>query len=153
MAFGQPNYPYFNNPGYQSAVYPQMVQSYTQQRQDFMQQSQSADVLFARIVSCREEAVASQVIADGKPHLFYCPTEQCVFVKRIDPVTNVASFDACPFPSRIQAVQTVQETPVAPQTQFATKEDLEALRADFEAMRSSMQPAKTTRKAVMINEE
>ena len=146
MAFGQPNYPYFNSPGYQAPVYPQPMPSF-QPRQDYMPQPQTADVLFARIVSCREEAVAAQIIPDGKPHLFYCPTEQCVFVKRIDPGTNVASFETCPFPVRVQP----QETPAQPQVQFATKEDLEALRGDLEALRTSIQP-KTNRKAVSNDE-
>ena len=146
MAFGQPNYSYFSGPGYQSAIYPQPVSPY-QQRQEQPTVMQQPGMLPARYVTGREEAVAAQIIP-GDPFIFADFQHGKVYVKQINPQTKAADFIEF---VRMQPVQ-AQETPQQPQVQFATKEDLDALRADMEALRTSMQP-KTGRKAVNTNEE
>lgn len=149
MAFGQPSYPYFNSPGYQSAVYPQPVPPYTQQRQEQPSMMQQPGMIPARYVTGREEAVAAQIIP-GDPYIFVDFPHGRMYVKQINPQTMAAEFIEF---ARVQPVQVPQEAPASPAVQFATKEDLEALRADLEAVRNTIQPPKTTRKAVTINEE
>ncbi len=145
MAFGQPSYPYFNNPGYQSAIYPQSIPPY-QQRQEQPAVIQQPGMLPARYVTGREEAVAAQIIP-GDPFIFADFQHGKIYVKQINPQTMAADFVEF---ARIQPVQ-AQETPQQPQVQFATKEDLDALRADMEALRTSIQP-KTSRKVVSNDE-
>lgn len=146
MAFGQPTYPYFNNPGYQSAVYPQPVPPY-QQRQEQTPVIQQPGMLPARYVTGREEAVAAQIIP-GDPFIFVDLAHGRMYVKQINPQTLIPDFAEF---ARIQPAQQPQETPTQPQVQFATKEDLEALKSDLEALRTSMQP-KAGRKAVSNDE-
>ena len=73
---------YAPNPGFQQ--YPQM--NYQQQRMDYLQsmqqpqQTQQPGDLQGRIVTSREEAVASQVIPDGRPYMFYNPNRQEVYM-------------------------------------------------------------------------
>ena len=147
MAFGQPNYPYFNTTGYQSAVYPQPVPTY-QQRQEQTSMLQQPGMIPARYVTGREEAVAAQIIP-GDPFVFVDFPHGRMYVKQINPQTMAADFIEF---ARVQPVQVPREAPASPVVQFATKDDLEALRGDLEALRSSMQP-KTNRKAVAVNEE
>lgn len=147
MAFGQPNYSYFGGAGYQSAIYPQPVPPYQQRQEQPTVIQQQPGMLPARYVTGREEAVAAQIIP-GDPFIFADFAHGKVYVKQINPQTMAADFVEF---TRVQPVQ-VQEAPQQPQVQFATKEDLEALRADMEALRTSMQP-KTSRKAVVTNEE
>ena len=145
MAFGQPNYSYFGGTGYQPTIYPQPVPPY-QQRQEQPTVIQQPGMLPARYVTGREEAVAAQIIP-GDPFIFADFQHGKVYVKQINPQTMAADFVEF---ARTQPVQ-VQETTPQPQVQFATKEDLEALRADMEALCTSMQP-KTSRKAVSNDE-
>lgn len=153
MAFGQPNYPYFNSPGYQSAVYPQPVPAFPQsvpafqQRQEQPAVMQQPGMLPARYVTGREEAVAAQIIP-GDPFIFADFQRGRIYVKQINPQTMAADFIEF---DRVQTVQ-AQEAPAQTQVQFATKEDLEALKADMEAIRASIQ-LKTNRKAVNSNDE
>lgn len=127
----RPAYP--QNPGYQQG-YPQ--QMYAQQRMDYLQSMQQPQPmqqpgdLQARIVTSREEAVAAQVLPNGVPFVFYCPTRQEVYMKRIDPQTNMAEFADF---GRIQPQQPAQAAPVeyVPLDRFAR---LEARMDGIEAM-------------------
>ena len=121
---------YAQNPGFQQ--FP----NYQQQRMDYLQsmqqpmQSQQPGDLQARVVTSREEAVAAQVLPNGMPFVFYCPTRQEVYMKRIDPQTNIAEFADF---GRIQPQQMPQAAPVeyVPLDRFAK---LERRMDDFEAM-------------------
>ena len=108
---------------------------------------QQPGMLPARYVTGREEAVAAQRIP-GDPFIFADFQRGRMYVKQINPQTMVAEFVEY---ARIQPAQQPQETPSQPQVQFATKEDLEALRGDLEALRTSIQP-KANRKAVSNDE-
>ncbi len=129
---------YFN--GYQPAYAPnpgfQQFPNYQQQRMDYLQsmqqpaQPQQPGDLQARVVTSREEAVAAQVLPNGMPFVFYCPTRQEVYMKRIDPQTNIAEFADF---GRIQPQQMPQTAPVeyVSLDQFAK---LKKRMDDFEAM-------------------
>lgn len=122
------------NPGYQ-----QGFPNYQQQRMDYLQamqppqpqQMQQPGELQARIVTSREEAVAAQVLPNGIPFVFYCPTRQEVYMKRIDPQTNLAEFADF---GRIQPQQPAQP-PSAPSVQYATIEDIAALKGEISQLR------------------
>ena len=115
---------YAPNPGY--SQYPQM--NYQQQRMDYLQsmqqpqQAQQPGDLQARIVTSREEAVASQVLPNGVPFMFYDPNRQMVYMKRIDPQSGAAEFADF---GRIQPQQMPQTPPVeyAPMTAIAQLEE------------------------------
>lgn len=117
----RPAYP--QNSGYQQG-YPQ--QMYAQQRMDYLQSMQQpmqqTGDLQARIVTSREEAVAAQVLPNGVPFVFYCPTRQEVYMKRIDPQTNLAEFADF---GRIHPQQPMQTAPVeyVPLDRFKRLED------------------------------
>ena len=137
---------YFN--GYQPAYAPnpgfQQIPNYQQQRMDYLQSMQQAiqpqmmqqpGDLQARIVTSREEAVAAQVLPNGVPFVFYCPTRQEVYMKRIDPQTNMAEFADF---SRIQSQQPTQAAQVeyVPLDRFTR---LEARMDGIEAMLTTPQ--------------
>lgn len=132
---------YFN--GYQPAYAPnpgfQQIPNYQQQRMDYLQSMQQPmqqpGDLQARIVTSREEAVAAQVLPNGVPFVFYCPTRQEVYMKRIDPQTNLAEFADF---GRIQPQQPMQAAPVeyVPLDRFTR---LEARMDGIEAMLTAPQ--------------
>lgn len=121
---------YAPNPGFQQ--YPQM--NYQQQRMDYLQsmqqpqQAQQPGDLQARIVTSREEAVAAQVLPNGVPFVFYNPNRQEVYLKRVDPQTGAAEFMDL---ARVPPPQTVQAQPV----QYATVDDIDALRGEISQLR------------------
>lgn len=128
----QPAYP--QNPGFQQ------IPNYQQQRMDYLQSMQQAmqpqpmpqpGELQARIVASREEAVAAQVLPDGRPFMFYCPSQQAVYMKRFDPQTNLAEFADF---GRIQPQQPAH-TPQTSAVQYATIDDLAALRGEISQLR------------------
>ena len=129
---------YTPSPGYQQG-YPQQV--YAQQRMDYLQsmqqpqQTQQPGDLQARIVTSREEAVASQVLPDGRPYMFYNPNRQEVYMKRIDPQTGMAEFMDL---ARVSPPQTTQMPLVeyVPLDRFAK---LEARMDGIEAMLTAPQ--------------
>lgn len=132
---------YTPNPGYPQG-YPQM--NYQQQRMDYLQsmqqpqQAQQPGDLQARIVTSREEAVASQVLPDGRPYMFYNPNRQEVYMKRIDPQSGAAEFADF---GRIQPQQMPQTPPVeyAPMTAISQLEE----RMDrIEGMLAAPQPTR-----------
>lgn len=148
MAFGQPNYsPYLQTPGYQPPVFPQPMPSY-QPRQEQPAAFTQPGMVPARFVTGREEAVAAQIIP-GDPFVFLDFQHGRIYVKQINPQTMAADFVEF---TRSQPVQQPQETPVQPQAQFATIADLEALRGELEALRTSMTPKQTSRKVVPADE-
>jgi hypothetical protein len=137
---------YFN--GYQPAYAPntgfQAIPNYQQQRMDYLQSMQQAiqpqimphpGELQARIVASREEAVAAQVLPDGRPFMFYCPSQQAVYMKRFDPQTNLAEFADF---GRIQPQQPTQAAQVeyVPLDRFTR---LEARMDGIEAMLTTPQ--------------
>lgn len=139
----QPAYP--QNPGFQQ------IPNYQQQRMDYLQSMQQAmqpqsmqqpGELQARIVASREEAVAAQVLPDGRPFMFYCPSRQEVYMKRFDPQTNIAEFADF---GRIQPQQPSQ-APQTPAVQYATIEDLAALKGEISQLRDMIPAPQIRRK-------
>lgn len=136
---------YAPNPGFQQG-YPQ--QMYSQQRMDYLQsmqqpqQTQQLGDLQARIVTSREEAVAAQVLPNGVPFVFYCPTRQEVYMKRIDPQTNMAEF------ADFGRIQPQQAVPLQ-QMQFVPLDRFEALEnrmKNLEEMLTAPQPTSRRQK-------
>ena len=131
---------YTPNPGYQQS-YPQ--QMYAQQRMDYLQsvqqpqQTQQPGDLQARIVTSREEAVASQVVPDGRPYMFYNPNRQEVYMKRIDPQTGAAEFADF---GRIQP----QQIPQAPAVEYAPLTAISQLEARMDRLESMLSAPQQT---------
>lgn len=131
---------YAPNPGFQQ--YPQM--NYQQQRMDYLQsmqqpqQTQQPGDLQARIVTSREEAVASQVLPNGVPFIFYDPNRQMVYMKRIDPQSGAAEFaDFGRIPP--QQMQQAPQVEYAPMTAISQLEE----RMDrIEGMLAAPQPTR-----------
>lgn len=132
---------YTPNPGYPQS-YPQM--NYQQQRMDYLQsmqqpqQAQQPGDLQARIVTSREEAVASQVLPNGVPFIFYDPNRQMVYMKRIDPQSGAAEFaDFGRVPP--QQMQQAPQVEYAPMTAISQLEE----RMDrIEGMLAAPQPTR-----------
>lgn len=97
MAFNYPSYGYQPLPYTQNAYYQQSQQNAYQQD----------GTLPARLVSGREEAVASNVLP-GSTFLFYDRANNAVYVKRVDLQTGIAEFKCYQEAQNIP--QTVQET-------------------------------------------
>lgn len=141
MAFGN-SFVYTPQPAhYQQQGYP-TISPYMQQRNDFAQSPQPGSIP-ARYVTGREEAVAAQIIP-GDPFIFADFAHGRLYVKQINPQTMAADF--------IEFVRAQQ--PVAAQSeqaiQFATQDDIAAVKAEIEAIRNSIQ---ANRKAVDANDE
>lgn len=106
----QPAYPQTYRPVYQP---PQPMQ---------MNQPQMDPAMVnARYVTCKEEAVAAQIIPDGSAYYFICEAQGRIYSKRFNPATNAAEF-------REYVIQ--QNQPQA--EQFAPMEALRALNARVE---------------------
>ena len=106
----QPAYPQTYRPVYQP---PQPMQ---------MNQPQMDPAMVnARYVTCKEEAVAAQIIPDGSAYYFICEAQGRIYSKRFNPATNAAEF-------REYVIQ--QNQPQA--EQFAPMEALKALNARVE---------------------
>ena len=77
----QPAYPQTYRPIYQP---PQPMQ---------MNQPQIDPAMVnARYVTCKEEAVAAQIIPDGSAYYFICEAQGRIYSKRFNPATNAAEF-------------------------------------------------------------
>jgi len=108
---------------------------YGNQRMDFLQQTQQAvqqpqqsmtpGGAQARIVSCREEAVASQVMPDGVPWTFIDHAHNAIYYKRLDP-NGTAIF--------LDFALSRQEAPTQPQ--YVTMDMFEALRREIDALKA-----------------
>ena len=70
----------------------------------------------ARYVSCREEAVAAQILPDGNPYLFVNAGQGRIYYKCVNPQTGIADF---------REFADVQQQPQ--QGQYATASAMEAL--------------------------
>lgn len=113
------------------AMYGNQRMDFLHQAQQSMQQTVSAQ---ARIVSCREEAVASQVMPDGVPWTFIDHAHNAIYYKRLDP-NGTAIF--------LDFALSRQEAPTQPQ--YVTMDMFEALRKEIDALK--------TQKGGAVNDE
>lgn len=104
------------------AMYGNQRMDFLHQAQQSMQQTVSAQ---ARIVSCREEAVASQVMPDGVPWTFIDHAHNAIYYKRLDP-NGTAIF--------LDFALLRQEAPTQPQ--YVTMDMFEALRKEIDALKT-----------------
>lgn len=104
------------------AMYGNQRMDFLHQAQQSMQQTVSAQ---ARIVSCREEAVASQVMPDGVPWTFIDHAHNAIYYKRLDP-NGTAIF--------LDFALSRQEAPTQPQ--YVTMDMFEALRKEIDALKA-----------------
>ena len=142
MAFGN-SFVYNPQPTpYQQQGYP-TVPSYMQQRNDFAPINQPGTIP-ARYVTGREEAVAAQIIP-GDPFVFADFAHGKLYVKQINPQTMVADF------VEFARVQQPVMAPTETNAQFATQEDIAAVKAEIEALRSSIN-TKVNRKVANADE-
>ena len=155
MAFGQPNYSFLGNPGFQAGIYPQPMQPAFPQRQETPSIMPQPGMLSARYVTGREEAVAAQIFP-GDPFIFADFANGRMYVKQINPQTMAADFVEF---ARVPPAQP-QATPQQPAQEFASAAELRALQAQFEAladdiesMRTAFAQPKPSRKAVASNDE
>lgn len=117
---------------------------YGNQRMDFLQQTQQAvqqpqqgvtlGGAHARIVSCREEGVASQVMPNGEPWVFIDNAHGMLYYKRLDPNGTAVFLDF---------VLSRQETPAQPQ--YVTMDMFDALRKEIDVLK--------TQKGGAVNDE
>lgn len=143
MAFG--NYGFNQQPTpYQAQSYPS-INPYIQQRTEYAQINQPGTIP-ARYVTGREEAVAAQIVP-GDPFIFCDFAHGRLYVKQINPQTMAADF--VEFVRAQQPTATVQEQTA----QFATLDDIAAVKAEIAAIKEAMQPSKTIRKAANSNDE
>lgn len=117
---GAPSYPMYG----QQTAYPQTYRPIYQPPQP-MQMNQQVDpaMVNARYVTCKEEAVAAQIIPDGSAYYFICEAQGRIYSKRFNPATNAAEF-------REYIIQ--QNQPQA--EQFAPMDALRALNARVEQL-------------------
>ena len=104
-------------------AYPQTYRPIYQPPQPMQMNQPQMDpaMVNARYVTCKEEAVAAQIIPDGSAYYFICEAQGRIYSKRFNPATNAAEF-------REFAIQ--QNQPQA--EQFAPVEALRALNARVE---------------------
>lgn len=155
MAFGQPNFSYFNTPGFQAAAYPQPTPTY-HQRQDQTSMMLQPGTIPARYVTGREEAVAAQIFP-GDPFIFADFANGRMYVKQINPQTMAADFVEYARVQHVQPQTAPQQAAVefVPVSEFrALQAQFEALAEDIESMRSAFaQPKQPNRKAVASSDE
>lgn len=125
------NYPYFNpyQFGPQNTQQPRFEQMAPippqMQNAPVPQMAQQSAPFLARPVTSREEAVAVQVDFLGPGTLMPDLGHGTVYLKRLNPDTGICDFFTF-------VLQQPREEPVV---QWATKEDVEALRAEIDALR------------------
>ena len=103
-------------------AYPQTYRPVYQPPQP-MQPQMDVGMVNARYVTCREEAVAAQIILDGSAYYFICEAQGRIYSKRFNPATNSAEF-------REYIIQ--QNQPQMQAEQFAPMDALRALNARVE---------------------
>ena len=105
------------------SAYPQTYQPIYQPPQPMQMNQPQIDpaMVNARYVTCKEEAVAAQIIPDGSAYYFICEAQGRIYSKRFNPATNAAEF-------REYVIQ--QNQPQA--EQFAPMEALRALNTRVE---------------------
>lgn len=106
-------------------AYPQTYRSIYQPPQPMQMNQPQVDpgMVNARYVTCKEEAVAAQIIPDGSAYYFICEAKGRIYSKRFNPATNSAEF-------REYAIQ--QNQPQMQAEQFAPMDALRALNARVE---------------------
>ena len=104
-------------------AYPQTYRPIYQPPQPMQMNQPQMDpaMVNARYVTCKEEAVAAQIIPDGSAYYFICEAQGRIYSKRFNPATNAAEF-------REYVIQ--QNQPQA--EQFAPMEALRALNTRVE---------------------
>lgn len=111
----------------QQNMYGNPRMDFLQQTQQNMQQTQQSMALGgaqARIVSCREEAVASQVMPNGEPWVFIDHAHSMLYYKRLDPNGTAVFLDFA---------LSRPETPAQPQ--YVTMDLFELLRKEIDALK------------------
>jgi hypothetical protein len=105
------------------SAYPQTYRPIYQPPQPMQKNQPQIDpaMVNARYVTCKEEAVAAQIIPDGSAYYFICEAQGRIYSKRFNPATNAAEF-------REYVIQ--QNQPQA--EQFAPMEALRALNTRVE---------------------
>lgn len=105
------------------SAYPQTCRPIYQPPQPMQMNQPQMDpaMVNARYVTCKEEAVAAQIIPDGSAYYFICEAQGRIYSKRFNPATNAAEF-------REYVIQ--QNQPQA--EQFAPMEALRALNTRVE---------------------
>lgn len=132
------NYPYYNpyQFGPQNAPQPRFDQMGPNppqmQNAPVPQMAQQGAAFLTRPVTSREEAVAVQVDFLGPGTLMPDLGHGTIYLKRFNPNTGASDFFTF----------TLEQPREEPAVQWATKEDVEALRAEIEALR----PRKAVRK-------
>ena len=111
---------------------------YGNPRMDFLQQTQQSmqpapqgmqtGELQGRVVTCKEEAVAAQVMP-GAPYFFLDLSHGRAYVKRVDPQTGAADF---------LDLAVVRPEAVA-QPQYATVDMINEIRAELDKLRAEAQ--------------
>lgn len=107
-------------PGYQmQTAYPQTYRQTYQPPQPMqaMQPQMDPGQVNARYVTCREEAVAAQIIPDGNPYYFVNEAQGRIYSKRFNPQLNAPEFK--------EYVLVQQQNPNEPQ--YAPLEAVKAL--------------------------
>lgn len=118
---GAPNYPMYG----QQTAYPQTYRPIYQPPQPLQMNQPDPAMVNARYVTCKEEAVAAQIIPDGSAYYFICEAQGRIYSKRFNPATNSAEF-------REYVIQ--QNQPQMPAEQFAPMDALRALNARVEQL-------------------
>lgn len=129
--------PYPQHPGMGFMQQPQIAPTFqAPQQPQPVQQTQNPSAYMARLVTCREEAVAAQIL-DGTPWAFIDEAHGMVYTKRFNPYTNAADFHEY---RRADAPQQ------AAQPQFVTLDTFSQLVAEVEAIKSALHAPTTSRK-------
>ena len=130
---GAPNYPIYGQQ--MQTAYPHPYRTIYQPPQP-MQPQMEPGMVNARYVTCKEEAVAAQIIPDGSAYYFICEAQGRIYSKRFNPATNAAEF-------REYVIQ--QNQPQMQAEQFAPMEALRALNSrveQIEQLLTAPRPAK-----------
>lgn len=147
MAFGyNPTYNFTPNGGFAyqpqgNAYASQPTPNYQQPMPQIQQPQQQMGGVSARYVTCREEAVAAQILPDGNVWAFLDMPHGMIYTKQINPQTNMADF------REYQMVQPAQnpQSEAAPQEKFASLDAFNLLKNEVESLKTAMaQPVRRT---------
>lgn len=116
-------------------AYPQTYRLAYQPPQP-MQPQMEPGMVNARYVTCKEEAVAAQIIPDGSAYYFICEAQGRIYSKRFNPATNAAEF-------REYVIQ--QNQPQMQAEQFAPMEALRALSGRVEQIEQLLTAPRPTK--------
>lgn len=93
------------------------------------QQAMEPGMINARYVTCREEAVAAQILPDGNPYLFVHAAQGRIYTKCFNPQTGMAEF------REYGMIQPQHEQQTA---QYAPMDALNALNARVEELEKTL---------------